>query len=129
MTYTKLLYCRKNLLCLKVIWFFYHFKYESPINVLWIVIVNWQKSCVNYYSCNFGRRSWTHRSGLYKKRNCYSGYCYSTLDSCISSYSVPLHVDNTHRLFGLANNRCIYPLQEVDIRANTLPNLKGQVFV
>jgi hypothetical protein len=44
-------------------------------------------------------------------------------DICVSSYSVPLHVDNNHRLFGLANNICIYPLQEVDIWANTDPQI------
>ena len=27
-------------------------------------------------------------------------------------------MDNNHLVFGLANNRCIYPLQEVDIWAN-----------
>ena len=124
MTYTKLLYCRKNLLCLKVFYFFTTLNTKVLLTFygqLWSI---GKKSCVNYYSCNFGRRSWTHLSGLYKKRNCYSGYRNSTLDSCISSYSVPLHVDNNHRLFGLANNRCIYPLQEVDIWANTVPNLK-----
>jgi hypothetical protein len=119
MNYMKLHYCRKNLLgfqaCISI-------KLNTKILLTFyrIVLSIGKKPCINYCTCNFGSRSWTHLPRLHKKGNYHFSYWHSTLDCCISSCSVPLHVDNNHSLFGLANNRCIYPLQEIYFWANTI---------